>query len=123
VPSEVRSLAQRSAFAAKEIKELISSSVSLIRDSAAYASDVESAMAKIDLAIKQVSDVIGEIDRAPGQQSEDIKVINHVVIMMDEVTQHNAALVEQAAVAAHSLDEQVTNLNATMSVFKLVGER
>ncbi|MFM0088857.1 methyl-accepting chemotaxis protein [Paraburkholderia sediminicola] len=123
VASEVRSLAQRSALAAKEIKALIGSSVSLIRDSAANASDVESAMSKIDLAIKQVSDVIGEIDRASKQQSEDIEVINHAVIKMDEVTQHNAALVEQAAAAAHSLDEQVANLNAAMSVFKLVGER
>jgi hypothetical protein len=122
VASEVRSLAKRSASAAKEIKELISSSVSLIRDSAAHASDVESAMAKIELSVRQVSDVIGQIDRASGQQSEDIELINQAVIKMDEVTQHNAALVEQAAAAAHSLDAQVTHLNAAMSVFKLVGE-
>jgi len=123
VASEVRSLAQRSALAAKEIKELIGSSVALIRDSAAHASDVESAMEKIELAIRQVSDVIGEIDRASEQQSEDIEVINQAVIKMDEVTQDNAALVEQATAAAHSLDEQVTHLNAAMSVFKLAGER
>jgi methyl-accepting chemotaxis protein len=123
VASEVRSLAQRSVFAAKEIKALIGSSVSLIRDSAAHASDVEGAMAKIEQSIRQVSDVIGEIDRASEQQSQDIELIDQVVIKMDEVTQHNAALVEQAAAVAHSLDEQVTNLNAAMSVFKLAEER
>lgn len=79
-------------------------------------------MAKIELSVRQVSDVIGQIDRASGQQSEDIELINQAVIKMDEVTQHNAALVEQAAAAAHSLDAQVTHLNAAMSVFKLVGE-
>jgi hypothetical protein len=123
VASEVRSLAQRSVFAAKEIEALIGSSVSLIRDSAAHASDVEGAMAKVEQSIRQVSDVIGEIDRASEQQSQDIELIDQVVIKMDEVTQHNAALVEQAAAVAHSLDEQVTNLNAAMSVFKLAEER
>lgn len=122
VASEVRSLAQRSALAAKEIKELIGSSVTLIRDSAAHASDVGSNMTKLEKAIKEVSAVIEEIARASGQQSEDIKVINQTIIKMDEVTQHNAALVEQAAAAAHSLDEQVTRLNAAMSAFKHVGD-
>jgi methyl-accepting chemotaxis protein len=122
VASEVRSLAQRSALAAKEIKELIGSSVTLIRDSAAHASDVGSNMTKVEMAIKEVSAVIEEIACASGQQSEDIKVINQAIIKMDEVTQHNAALVEQAAAAAHSLDEQVTRLNTAMSAFKHVGE-
>lgn len=119
VASEVRSLAQRSAVAAKEIKELIGSSVSLIRDSATHASDVGSTITDVEQAIKEVSDVIGEIARASGQQSDDIEAINQAVVKMDEVTQHNAALVEQAAAAAQSLDEQVTNLNAAMSSFKL----
>ncbi|CAE6787408.1 hypothetical protein R69776_04595 [Paraburkholderia nemoris] len=123
VASEVRSLAQRSAVAAKEIKDLIGLSVSLIQNSAGHASDVESAMANIELAIRRVSEVTREIDHASEQQSEDIEVINRAVSNMDEVTQHNAALVEQSAAAAHSLDEQVTNLNAAISVFKLDGAR
>jgi methyl-accepting chemotaxis protein len=121
VASEVRSLAQRSASAAKEIKGLIGSSVALIRDSASHASDVGGAMTKVELAIKEVSDVIREIARASGQQSDDIEAINQAVVKMDEVTQHNAALVEQAAAAAHSLDEQVANLNTAMSNFKIAG--
>ncbi|SOF01051.1 Methyl-accepting chemotaxis protein [Burkholderia sp. OK233] len=121
VASEVRSLAQRSALAAKEIKALIGSSVALIRDSAAHASDVGGAMTRVEQAIKEVSDVIGEIAHASGRQSDDIEAINQAVVKMDEVTQHNAALVEQAAAAAHSLNEQVANLNAAMSSFKIAG--
>jgi methyl-accepting chemotaxis protein len=121
VASEVRSLAQRSASAAKEIKGLIGSSVSLIRDSASHASDVGGAMTKVEGAIKEVSDVIREIARASGQQSDDIEAINQAVVRMDEVTQQNAALVEQAAAAALSLNEQVTNLKAAMSSFKIAG--
>jgi methyl-accepting chemotaxis protein len=123
VASEVRSLAQRSASAAKEIKGLIGSSVSLIRDSASHASDVGGAMTKVEGAIKEVSDVIREIARASGQQSDDIEAINQAVVRMDEVTQQNAALVEQAAAAALSLNEQVTNLKAAMSSFKIAGAR
>lgn len=90
VASEVRSLAQRSASAAKEIKGLIGSSVSLIRDNASHASDVGGAMTKVEGAVKEVSDVIRKIARASGQQSDDVEAINQAVVRMDEVTQQNA---------------------------------
>lgn len=119
VASEVRSLAQRSASAAKEIKELIGSSVAMIHDGARQATDVGATMAEVKQAIKQVSDIVGEIAVASEEQSRGIEQINQAVSQMDEVTQQNAALVEQAAAAAHSLEEQAKNLKEAVSVFKL----
>ncbi|WP_269503536.1 methyl-accepting chemotaxis protein [Burkholderia sp. IMCC1007] len=119
VASEVRSLAQRSAAAAKEIKELIGASVSMIRDSAQQATGVGETMAQVKLAIKQVSDIVAEIAAASREQSQGISQVNLAIEQMDMVTQQNAALVEQAAAAAHSLEEQAGRLQAAMATFKL----
>ena len=119
VASEVRSLAQRSAAAAKEIKELISSSVTMIQDGAKQATEVSTTMGQVKQAIKQVSDIVGEITAASEEQSRGIEQVNQAVGQMDEVTQQNAALVEQAAAAAQSLEEQATRLKDAVSAFKL----
>ncbi|KAE8758437.1 hypothetical protein FSO04_18790 [Paraburkholderia madseniana] len=119
VASEVRSLAQRSAAAAKEIKELIGSSVAMIQDGAKQASEVGATMGEVKQAIKQVSDIVGEIAAASEEQSRGIEQVNQAVGQMDEVTQQNAALVEQAAAAAQSLEEQATRLKGAVSVFKV----
>ncbi|WP_321819845.1 MULTISPECIES: methyl-accepting chemotaxis protein [unclassified Burkholderia] len=119
VASEVRSLAQRSASAAKEIKELISTSVAMIQDGAKQATDVGGTMGQVKQAIKQVSEIVGEIAAASDEQSCGIEQVNQAVVQMDTVTQQNAALVEQAAAAAHSLEEQAMNLSDAVSVFKV----
>ena len=119
VASEVRSLAQRSAAAAKEIKELIASSVSMIHDSATQATEVGSTMGTVKQAIKQVSDIVGEIAAASEEQSQGIDQVHQAVSQMDDVTQQNASLVEEAAAAAHSLEEQASRLTQAVSVFRL----
>lgn len=119
VASEVRSLAQRSAAAAKEIKELIGSSVAMIQDGAKQATEVGATMEEVKQAIKQVSDIVGEIAAASEEQGRGIEQVNQAVSQMDEVTQQNAALVEQAAAAAHSLEEQAQTLKTAVAVFKL----
>lgn len=119
VASEVRSLAQRSATAAKEIKELISSSVTMIHDGARQATEVSTTMGQVKQAIKQVSDIVSEITAASVEQSRGIEQVNQAVGQMDEVTQQNAALVEQAAAAAQSLEEQAANLKDAVSVFQV----
>lgn len=119
VASEVRSLAQRSAAAAKEIKELIGSSVAMIQDGAKQATEVGATMGDVKRAIRQVSDIVGEIAAASEEQSRGIEQVNLAVTQMDEVTQQNAALVEQAAAAAHSLEEQAMSLKEAVSVFRL----
>ncbi|MGF6367949.1 methyl-accepting chemotaxis protein [Paraburkholderia sp. RAU6.4a] len=121
VASEVRSLAQRSAAAAREIKALIGSSVTMIRDGAKQAIEVGATISEVRQAIRQVSDIVGEIAAASEEQSRGIEQVNQAVGEMDEVTQQNAALVEQAA-AAESLREQATRLGVAVSVFKLAGE-
>lgn len=119
VASEVRSLAQRSAAAAKEIKELINSSVTTIQDGAKQATEVSATMGQVKQAIRQVSDIVGEIAAASEEQSRGIEQVNQAVGQMDEVTQQNAALVEQAAAAAQSLQEQAARLKDAVSVFKV----
>lgn len=119
VASEVRSLAQRSAAAAKEIKELISSSVTTIQDGAKQATEVSATMGQVKQAIKQVSDIVGEIAATSEEQSRGIEQVNQAVGQMDEVTQQNAALVEQAAAAAQSLEEQAARLKDAVSVFRV----
>jgi methyl-accepting chemotaxis protein len=119
VASEVRSLAQRSAAAAKEIKELIGSSVATIQDGSRQAVEVSSTMEQVKQAIKQVSDIVGEIAAASEEQSRGIEQVNLAVGQMDEVTQQNAALVEQAAAAAQSLEEQAIRLKDAVSLFKV----
>lgn len=117
VASEVRNLAQRSASAAKEIKELIGSSVSIIQDGSMQAVAVSTTISQVKQAIKRVSDVVGEIAIASAEQSLGIVQVNQAVSQMDEITQQNAALVEQAAAAAQSLEEQAGNLKQAVSVF------
>jgi methyl-accepting chemotaxis protein len=121
VASEVRSLAQRSAAAAKEIKELIASSVTLIQNSAKQAKGVGVTMGDVRQAIKQVSDIVSEIAGASEEQSRGIEQVHQAVSQMDQVTQQNAALVEQAAAAAQSLEEQAAHLAQTVSVFRVSG--
>jgi methyl-accepting chemotaxis protein len=119
VASEVRSLAQRSAVAAKEIKDLIASSVTLVRDGASQADKVNATMVQVNQAIKQVSDIISQIASASQEQSLGINQVNQAVSHMDSVTQQNAALVEEAAAAAKSLEDQSTKLARLMSEFRL----
>ncbi|RKF35779.1 methyl-accepting chemotaxis protein [Paraburkholderia fungorum] len=123
VASEVRSLAQRSATAAKEIKELINSSVTTIQDGAQQAAEVSATMGQVKQAIKQVSDIVSEIAAASDEQSRGIEQVNQAVGQMDEVTQQNAALVEQAAAAAQSLEEQASRLKEAVSVFRVANTR
>jgi methyl-accepting chemotaxis protein len=119
VASEVRNLAQRSASAAKEIKDLIASSVAMIEVGSQQAGEVNVAMSEIKGAIQRVSEIIREIAGASERQSYGIEQVNQAVMQMEEVTQQNAALVEQAAAAASSLEEQAGKLKSTVSSFKL----
>src|SRR3984885_4868187 len=119
VASEVRSLAQRSADAAKQIRTMIGASVTTIQDGAKQAAEVSATMGQVKRAIKQVSDIVGEIAAASEEQSRGIEQVNQAVGQMDEVTQQNAALVEQAGAAAQSLEEQANNLQGAVSAFRL----
>ena len=117
VAGEVRSLAQRSAAAAKEIKDLIATSVAMIQDGSKQASGVGATMLGVKRSIKQVSDIVGEIAAASEQQSRGMEQVHQAVSQMDKVTQQNSALVAQAASAAQSLDEQAAKLKEAVSVF------
>ncbi|WP_376990025.1 methyl-accepting chemotaxis protein [Cupriavidus numazuensis] len=122
VAAEVRSLAKRASIAAKEIKNLIESSVMLVQDSSKQAAEVTEVKERVKQAIRQVSDLVNEISAASGEQSQGIEQVNEAVHRMDEMTQRNAALVEQSAASAHSMFEQATNLVRSVSVFKLERE-
>lgn len=122
VASEVRSLAQRSAAAAKEIKELIDASVTTIEDGAKQASDVGATMAEVKQAIKRVSDIIGEIAAASEEQSRGIEQVNQAVNQIDDITRRNAELFEQATDSARSLEKQAARLTEAVSVFKLTDQ-
>lgn len=119
VAGEVRSLAQRSAGAAKEIKELITDSVSKTADGTQQVETAGETMQEIVNSVKHVSDIIGEIATASGEQSVGITQVNDAVIQMDEMTQQNTALVEEAAAAAESMMEQADELMNVMDVFSL----
>lgn len=119
VAQEVRNLAQRSASAAKEIKQLIDGSVNMITQGSTQVVDAGSAMQDVVHAVQQVSDIMTEIAHASEEQSSGIQQINIAITSMDEVTQQNAALVEEAMAAAHSLDDQAQQLIKAISVFKL----
>lgn len=119
VASEVRSLAQRSAAAAKEIKELISSSVAMIDGGSRQATEVSATVAEVKTAIRQVSDLVEEITAASEEQARGIEQVNDAVSQMDDVTQQNAALVEQAAAASKSLEDQSGNLLQSVEVFRI----
>ncbi|RFB73178.1 MULTISPECIES: methyl-accepting chemotaxis protein [unclassified Herbaspirillum] len=119
VASEVRSLAQRSAQAAKEIKVLIDSSVSKVSDGGLLVEKAGQTMVEIVDSVKNVSAIVSEIANASSEQSTGIEEINRAITHMDEATQQNAALVEQAAAAAQSLQDQATNLATIVSGFKM----
>jgi len=119
VAGEVRNLAQRSASAAKEIKELITDSVNKTTEGTAQVETAGKTMEEIVSSVKRVSDIIAEIAAASNEQSTGIDQVNQAVTSMDEVTQQNAALVEEAAAAAESLVDQANQLNEAVSVFKL----
>lgn len=121
VATEVRTLAQRSAAAAKEIKELISDSVAKVEDGTRLVDEAGATMDEIVTSVKRVTDIMSEISAASNEQSSGIEQVNQAVTQMDEVTQQNAALVEEAAAAAESMNDQAQALTQAVSVFKVSG--
>jgi methyl-accepting chemotaxis protein len=121
VAGEVRNLAQRSAAAAKEIKGLISDSVDKVSDGYKLVESAGQTMQEVVDAVKRVTDIMGEITSASVEQSQGIEQVNAAVTQMDEMTQQNAALVEEAAAAAESLQDQAGTLVQAVSVFRLDG--
>ena len=119
VATEVRTLAQRSAAAAKEIKELISDSVSKVEDGSRLVDEAGATMDEIVNAVKRVTDIMSEISAASQEQSSGIEQVNQAVTLMDEATQQNAALVEEASAAAESMQEQAQALTQAVTLFKL----
>lgn len=119
VASEVRSLAGRSADAAKEIKSLISTSVERVEHGTALVDNAGATMTEVVSAIKRVTDLMGEISAASTEQSQGVMQVGEAVMQMDQVTQQNAALVEEMAAAATSLKSQAQDLVQTVAVFQL----
>ncbi len=119
VASEVRTLAQRSAAAAKEIKELIGDSVDKVNAGGKLVDSAGDTMQHIVSSVRRVADIMGEISEASREQSEGIGQINDAVTQMDSATQQNAALVEEAAAAAQSLQDQAAHLAEAVAAFKL----
>ncbi len=119
VAGEVRSLAQRSSAAAKEIKELIDTSVERVQSGSALVDQAGRTMTEIIGAVQRVTDIMGEIAAASEEQSSGIDQVARAVTQMDEVTQQNAALVEEAAAAAQSLEDQAGKLRTAVAVFQL----
>jgi methyl-accepting chemotaxis protein len=119
VASEVRSLAQRSAAAAKEIKVLIDDSVGKVGAGSQQVAEAGRTMEEIVASVRRVTDIMGEIASASQEQTSGIEQINQAITQMDQVTQQNAALVEEAAAAAASLQDQAGSLSQSVSVFRL----
>jgi methyl-accepting chemotaxis protein len=119
VAGEVRNLAQRSAAAAKEIKGLIEDSVSKVEGGSKLVAQAGQTMEEIVTSIKRVTDIMSEITAASMEQSSGIEQVNLAITQMDEVTQQNAALVEEAAAAAESLEEQAQNLAMAVGTFRM----
>ncbi|WP_083444645.1 methyl-accepting chemotaxis protein [Herbaspirillum rhizosphaerae] len=119
VASEVRSLAQRSAAAAKEIKSLIDSSVAQVDIGSKLVEEAGSTMTDVVNSVKRVTDIVGEITSASREQSDGIEQVNLAITQMDEVTQQNAALVEEAAAAAQSMQDQASRLSEVVGIFRL----
>ena len=119
VAGEVRNLAQRSAAAAKEIKTLIGDSVEKVQGGSKLVAQAGQTMEEIVTSIRRVTDIMSEITAASVEQSAGIEQVNLAITQMDEVTQQNAALVEEAAAAAESLEEQAQNLSVSVATFKL----
>ena len=120
VASEVRSLAQRSSSAAKEIKDLIATSVDKIRDGSALAGEAGKTMAEVTQAVARVTDIMSEIAAASSEQSRGIEQVNLAITQMDNVTQQNAALVEEAAAASRSMEDQGQQLNEAVAFFQIL---
>jgi methyl-accepting chemotaxis protein len=123
VASEVRSLAQRSAEAAKEIKGLINTSVQRVEQGTVLVDRAGTTMNEVVTAIRRVTDIMGEISAASNEQSQGVAQVGEAVTQMDQATQQNAALVEQSAAAADSLKTQALQLVQAVAVFKLGNER
>ncbi|TDY25124.1 methyl-accepting chemotaxis sensory transducer with Cache sensor [Paraburkholderia sp. BL6665CI2N2] len=121
VAGEVRNLAQRSGTAAKEIKQLIGASVERVHNGSTLVQQAGTTMGEILQAVRRVTDIMGEIAAASEEQSSGIAQVGRAVTQMDEVTQQNAALVEQAAAAAASLQDQAGRLRETVSAFRVNG--
>ncbi|CTP88459.1 methyl-accepting chemotaxis protein [Xanthomonas translucens pv. poae] len=119
VASEVRTLAQRSANAAKEIKSLIDDSVSQVANGSALVRQAGQTMSEIVSSVQRVTDIMGEISAASQEQYAGIEQVNQTVTQMDEATQQNAALVEEATAAARSMEDQARQLTETIAVFKI----
>ncbi|PPU75305.1 methyl-accepting chemotaxis protein [Xanthomonas cucurbitae] len=118
VASEVRTLAQRSSGAAKEIKGLIDESVQRVADGSVLVHSAGKTMGEIVASVQRVTDIMGEISAASQEQSSGIEQVNQTVTQMDETTQQNAALVEEATAAARALEEQAVGLTDAVAVFK-----
>ncbi|WP_280020956.1 methyl-accepting chemotaxis protein [Achromobacter mucicolens] len=121
VAAEVRTLAQRSAQAAKEIKVLIEDTVQKIGQGSGSAERAGATMQEIVSSVQRVTDIMGEIAAASAEQADGIEQVNRAVAQMDEVTQQNAALVEEAAAAAGSMQDQSADLTRAVSAFRLPG--
>jgi methyl-accepting chemotaxis protein len=121
VAAEVRSLAQRSAAAAKEIKELIVASVERVERGSSLVDQAGVTMGEIVAAVRRVTDIMGEISAATIEQSAGVGQVGEAVSQMDQATQQNAALVEESAAAAESLKQQAQQLVQTVAVFRLGG--
>jgi methyl-accepting chemotaxis protein len=119
VAGEVRTLAQRSASAAKEIKDLISASVQRVHAGSQLVDEAGRTMGEVVQSVKRVTDLMGEISAASGEQHTGIEQVNQAVMQMDEVTQQNAALVEEASAAAQSMAAQSGTLRELVSVFRI----
>jgi len=119
VAQEVRNLAQRSAQASKEIKSLIAQSTGEVKTGAELVKGAGKTLDDILTGVKRVADIVGEIAAASAEQASGIDQVNSAVTQMDEMTQQNAALVEQSAAAAHSLEEQSRELNRLMGFFQV----
>ena len=119
VASEVRTLAQRSAGAAKEIKGLIESSVDKVSEGSSLVNQAGQTMGEIVTSVQRVTDIMAEISAASQEQSAGIEQVNQTITQMDEATQQNAALVEEATAAARSMEEQAGSLSQAVSVFVL----
>jgi methyl-accepting chemotaxis protein-1 (serine sensor receptor) len=122
VAGEVRTLAQRSSAAAKEIKELIDTSVARVQTGTSLVDEAGRTMNEIIGAVQRVTDIMGEIAAASEEQSSGIDQVARAVTQMDEVTQQNAALVEEAAAAAQSLEDQAGALRTAVETFRLNDE-
>jgi methyl-accepting chemotaxis protein len=122
VASEVRSLAQRSALAAKEIRDLIAESVSKVDAGARQVNDAGRTMEEVVAAVKKVTGLIAEITAASQEQAQGIEQVSHTMRQLEKVTQQNAAMVEEASAAAGSLDDQAKALAGAVAVFRLHAE-